>query len=97
MSQEVASGQASHRRTRGTSHRLFLGGTWRCPCRRTPTKDATRSWSRELLRDRQERVNQIDEVRSRLDQAFQYFARLCLPRYESERHAKERARRLRNE
>jgi hypothetical protein len=53
-------------------------------------------WIQELLRDRSERVAQIDEVRSRLEQAFRYLTGLCTPRYESERSKKERDQRMRN-
>jgi hypothetical protein len=48
------------------------------------------------LRDRRERVVQINEVRSRLEQAFRYLSGLCVPRYESERAKKERDQRMRN-
>jgi hypothetical protein len=54
------------------------------------------AWIHELLRDRRERVTQIDEVRRRLEQAFRYLTVLCAPRRESEREKKDRDRGLRN-
>jgi hypothetical protein len=54
------------------------------------------AWIQELLRDRSERVAQINEVRSRLEQAFRYLTGLCAPRFESERSKKERDQRMRN-
>jgi hypothetical protein len=55
-------------------------------------------WVNALLVDRRERVQQSRYIRQRLQQAFQYLAKLFEEKRptESERDAKARARRIRN-